>query len=229
MAVLTNILIVGCVIGVLYYMNKEGIIKLPSLGTGDDMMFPAWQNDTTNESDQASVLSVSYPDYHNPARSPEQAITDGSVTDESDDNAYLSRPGDALPAPIDSIALDAQPLARIYGTAFIDAQRSTAAAAATAQYAQMPLPMVADTKSAAPLKSLGSAYNVSAASPDMMKSTCRAACADRKTQALVDGCVASCQNKSLGIEVHSYDNAVDLLRPILPPIPSSGSMTSINF
>lgn len=230
---LNIVLIVGVIAG-LYYMQKHGMIHLPlgdALVEATDSVLPGWSDDSTNEFDQGSILTVAYPGYQNPPTTSESAFTDGPETTDSDDSPNLSRPGDALPAPVnfEPISFDAQPLSKIYGDAFKDAVAKTAASAQRDGPPKMPLPMVADTKSAAPLGALGPAYNVSAATPDMMKSTCRSACADKKTKALTDGCIASCQSKSLGLSVTSYNNAVDFLRPQLPTIPSSGQMENTYY
>lgn len=180
--------------------------------------------DGSNESDQGSILTVAYPGFKNAATSAD----DRAANADADDAPSMSRDGDALPAPVnaDTIAVEAQPLYKIYGDSYQQAAKSS-----TIHVPDEPkqfLPMVADNKQAAPLDALGASYDVSKATPEMMKSTCQSACASRTTQAQKDGCIASCQSKNLGIEVQSYDNQVDFLRPLLPQIKSSTG-SNVNF
>ena len=116
-----------------------------------------------------------------------------------------------LPAPVfgNAIAEDTETLVDAYGTE--ELYRARAAAEAVQQVeGKMPLPMVAQPYSAVPLTALGG-YNAAAASDAQ---SCASSCASKSSPLLRNNCKQAC-NKSLGVEISSYNNKVDFLR-LLP-------------
>jgi hypothetical protein len=121
----------------------------------------------------------------------------------------------ALPAPVfgSTIAEDSESLKDAYGDEYMNAQRiaRTADAQQVAVAATSPpLPMVAAPYSAAPLSALGGYYEEQEADDN----SCRSSCSAEKTPLKQSNCRRAC-DKSLGVEIATYDNKIDFLR-LLP-------------
>lgn len=226
MSVTFNIIIVAGVVCGLYLLHKKGYLGadapdkvsmyagMNADNSGDSGYAPSFFSGTQDDADPSNDLTAVYGGaYQNVPSQYDDTIDEPDRElelnkDYVDDNA--TRDGDPLPAPV--FAVDSvQTLQDVYGSNY-----NADAASAGEQFTgppEMPLPMVADTYQAAPL---GGGYGSSPVNQDMMKSSCRAACASKSTPRERNDCTTACQSKSLGMDVTTYNNAVDFLRPLLP-------------